>query len=169
MHNVVRALAHLLAPWQSMYSNSKAVSGSVTFVHLSGLLFGGGFAVASDRAAFRAVRATPETRRQLLNDLATVHRPVLFGLSALAVSGILQVAADIETFAGSPVFWTKVGLIMLLVANGYRLMRTERALRARGGIDIGDPLWQRLRAAAVASVVLWSSLVLAGTTLTTIS
>jgi len=152
-----------------MYSNSKVVSGTVTFVHLAALLFGGGFAVAADRIALRAARATPESRRQVLHDLAAVHRPVLIGLSVLAASGVLLVAADVETFAASPIFWVKAGLLLLLMGNGYRLMRTERALRSQGDIRIGDPLWQRLRGVAVASMALWTAIVLAGTMLTSSS
>lgn len=169
MHNLIHAMAHVLAPWQSLYSNSKVVSGAVMYIHLAALLFGGGFAVAADRAALRAVRGSPENRLQLLADLGAVHRPVLVGLAALAVSGVLQVTADIETFASSPIFWAKAALVALLVGNGYRLVRTERTLRARGDIDVGDPLWRRMRATAIASIVLWAATVLAGTALTSFS
>lgn len=165
MHAGIHALAHLLAPWQSLYSNSKIVSGAVTFVHLAGLLFGGGYAVAADRATFRAVRAAPEDRGQLLRDLAAVHRPILIGLGTLFLSGLLQLTADIETFATSPIFWTKMGLVLLLVGNGYRLMRTERALSARGDSHIEDQMWRRLHRAAVTSMVLWAAILLAGTML----
>lgn len=169
MTGSIHALAHLLAPWQSLFSNSKVVSGAVTYAHLAALLFGGGFAVAADRAALRAGRGAPENRRQLLNDLADVHRPVLIGLTVLALSGVLLFTADVETFASSPVFWTKAALVALLVGNGYRLLRTERALRARDDLDVTDPLWRRLRGTAVASMTLWAAVVLVGTALTTIS
>jgi hypothetical protein len=165
----IHALAHLLAPWQSLFSNSKVVSAGVTYVHLAALLFGGGFAVAADRAALRAARGTAENRRRLLDDLAAVHRPVLSGLAVLVVSGVLLFTADVQTFATSPVFWTKATLVALLVGNGYRLVRTERALRAGKEIDVGDPLWHRLRGTAISSMVLWAAVVLAGTVLTTIS
>lgn len=166
MPTALYTLAHLLAPWQSMYSNSKVVSGAVTFVHLSGVLFGGGFAIAADRAALRASYAEPESRQHVLIELAGVHRPVLLGLGALFISGLLQLTADIETFAVSPIFWTKMGLVVLLMGNGYRLMRTERALRARDAIDNRDPLWRQLRGTAVSSLALWAAIVLAGTILT---
>jgi hypothetical protein len=169
MQGSLHALAHVLAPWQSLFSNSKVISAAVTYVHLAALLFGGGFAVAADRAALRAARGAPERRRQLLDDLDAVHRPVLIGLGVLAVSGVLLFTADVQTFATSAVFWTKATLVALLMGNGYRLMRTERALRAGGEIDVGDPLWQRLRGTAMASMILWASVVLAGTVLTTVS
>jgi hypothetical protein len=165
----IHALAHLLAPWQSVFSNSKVVSAGVTYAHLASLLFGGGFAVAADRAALRATRGTPEGRAQLLDDLAAVHRPVLIGLAALGVSGLLLFTADVETFATSAVFWTKASLVALLMANGYRLMRTEQALRASAEIDITNPLWRRLRGTAITSMTLWAAVALVGTILTTIS
>lgn len=169
MHGLIHALAHFLSPWQSTYSNSKAVSSTVTFAHSAGLLFGGGFAVAADRATLRAVRAAPEQRLQVLAELDAVHRPVLTGLALLFASGVLQAAADVQTFATSPVYWTKMGLVGLLLTNGYLLKRTETTLRARGRGDDGDPLWIRLRRTAMASVLLWTAIVLAGTVLTSIS
>jgi hypothetical protein len=169
VHTIVHALAQFLSPWQSAYSNSKAVSSTVTFVHLTGLLFGGGFAVAADRATLRAVRATPERRLQALGELDAVHRPVLMGLGVLFASGILQLTADVETFATSPVYWTKMALVGLLLANGYVLKGTETILRARGGGEPHDPLWTRLRTTSIVSVALWASIVLAGTVLNSIS
>ena len=169
MQSAIHALAHLLAPWQSLYSNSKIVSDAVTYTHLAGLLFGGGFAVAADRAALRLSRGAPEHRRQLLTDLAAVHRPVLFGLAIMAVSGLLLFTADVETFALSPVFWSKATLVALLMGNGYRLMRTERALRTGDHPDHGERLWRRLRGTAITSMALWAAVVLAGTVLNSIS
>ncbi len=168
MHDVVHSIGQLLAPWQSLYSGSKVVSGAMTFVHLGALLFGGGFAVAADRATLRAARLSPERRWHFLQDLAAVHRPVVVALSVLFVSGLLQAAADVETFAISPVFWTKLTLVALLLANGYVLTRTETRLRESGG-SARDPLWTRLRRTAIASVVLWTAIVLAGTILTSSS
>jgi hypothetical protein len=169
VHGIIHALAHLLSPWQSAYSNSKAVSSAVFFAHVAGLLFGGGFAVAADRATLRAIRATPAQRLQTLVELDAVHRPVLVGLSLLFASGLLQLAADIETFAASPVYWIKMGLVVLLLANGYTLKRTETLLRVRNGGEPHDPLWARLRLTAISSLVLWTSIVLAGTVLNNVS
>jgi hypothetical protein len=169
VHGIIHALAQFLDPWQSIYSNSKAVSSTVTFVHLAGLLFGGGFAVAADRATLRAGRATPDRRLQVLGELAAVHRPVLVGLGVLFASGVLQLTADIETFATSPIYWTKMALVALLLANGFVLQQTEARLRAQGGGQSQELLWRRLQATAIASVILWAAIVLAGTVLTSIS
>lgn len=102
---------------------------------------------------------------QALDELDAVHRPVLMGLGLLFASGLLQAAADVETFATSPVYWTKMALVGLLLANGYVLQRTERTLRTQGGGHPQDALWSRLRATAIASLVLWVAIVLAGTVL----
>lgn len=165
----LRALADVLKPWQSLFSNSKVISDGVTFVHLAGLLFAGGFAIASDRATFRALRGTPEDRLMLLREISDVHRPVLIGLGAIFVSGVLQATADVETFGKSPVFLVKMILVALLGVNGVALQRTETALReptesVTGAVE-DEQLWQKLRRAAIASVVLWTAIVLAGTIL----
>jgi hypothetical protein len=169
VHGIIHAVAQFLSPWQSIYSNSKVVSGAIMFVHLAGLLFAGGFAVAADRATLRAARSTPERRLDALNELDAVHRQVLAGLGVIFASGVLQFSADVETFATSPVYWTKMSLVALLLANGYILKRTETILRAHGGGQPHDPLWNRLRKSSIASAVLWAAIVLAGTILNTIS
>src|SRR3982750_3449599 len=43
-------LARLAEPWNSLYSDSKAVSSAVLFLHLVPLLFAGGAAITADRA-----------------------------------------------------------------------------------------------------------------------
>jgi hypothetical protein len=72
-------------------------------------------------------------------------------------------AADVQTFAGSPVFWVKMVLLGLLLANGYILSRTETALRE--GEPASPVLWARLRYISAASIALWLGLILAGTVL----
>lgn len=165
----LRALADVLKPWQSLFSNSKVISDAVTFIHLGGLLFAGGFAIAADRATFRALRGTPQDRVTLLKEVSEVHRPVLIGLSVLFASGILLATADVETFGKSPVFLVKMTLVALLLVNGIALQRTESALRERTASISGaveeEPLWQSLRRTAMMSVGLWTSIVLAGTIL----
>ena len=164
----LQTLADLLAPWQSAYSNSKTLSTGVTFVHLAGLLYGGGFAVAADRAVLRAAKGADDVRRRVLSELEDTHRPVLIALTVSFVSGVALVTADIATFWSSPVYWAKMSLVMLLLANGWVLRNTERA--AIASADAGDVtgerrLWGRLTLTAWLSVILWASIVLAGTTL----
>jgi len=165
----LRALAEVLKPWQSLFSNSKVISDGVTFIHLAGLLFAGGFAIAADRATFRALRGTPQDRLTLLKEVKDVHRPVLIGLTVLFVSGILLATADVKTFGTSLVFLVKMTLVALLLVNGLALEHTESALRERSASHSGpvedQPLWSKLRRTAVASIALWMSIVFAGTIL----
>jgi hypothetical protein len=163
----LHAVANFLKPWQSLFSNSKVISDGVTFVHLAAVLFGGGLAIAADRATFRALRGSPDDRLTLLREVKDVHRPVLIGLSVIFVSGILLATSDVETFGTSPVFLVKMTLVALLLVNGVALERTESALRetsVSGPVE-DQPLWGKLRRTAIASMALWTSIVLAGTIL----
>lgn len=167
--SLLHALAGILDPWQSLFKDSKVVSDAVTFAHLAGLLFAGGFAIAADRATFRSLRGTPQDRATLLSEVRDVHRPVQIGLGVLFVSGILLATSDIKTFGTSPVFLVKMMLVALLLANGWTLQRTEGALRKQTAAVSGriedEPLWGKLRRTAIASVALWTLIVLAGTIL----
>jgi hypothetical protein len=165
--SLVPFLAQAFAPWHDLYGDSKAVAIAVSATHLLALLFGGGFAVAADRATLRTEFEDVRTRRRALEELAAVHRPVLTALAVLFLSGCALAAADVETFAASPFFAAKLLLVALLLANGAVLARTEAALRRRGA-DIGptaDRLWRRLRATARLSMGLWAATLLAGTVL----
>ncbi|MDB4869107.1 MAG: hypothetical protein JWL97_111 [Gemmatimonadales bacterium] len=164
--NILQAVANAAKPWASLYSDSTAISSAVTFLHLAGLLFAGGLAISTDRATFRALRGTDEDRNRLLLDLSNSHSWVLAGLSVIFVSGILLALSDVKTFGYSPVYWTKMSLVVLLLLNGALLQRTERKLRA-GSLLIQSTaprqrLWSRLRFAAATSMVLWTAIVLAG-------
>jgi hypothetical protein len=162
---IVATLAHALEPWKDLFSDSKGVASVVTGVHLVGLLFGGGLAVAADRSTLRALRRAPAERAGALAELHAVHRPVLIALALLFASGVALATADIESFLGSPYFYVKLSLVALLLANGTVLERTERALR-RGPAGAGtETLWRRLRTTSRLSLVLWTCTVAAGTVL----
>jgi hypothetical protein len=156
----VQTLSTLAQPWASLFSNSRVVSSGVMFTHLSGLVLGGGGAVAADRASLRAVRASAAQQASHLSELRLVHRAVLWGLSITFVSGLLLAAADVETYATLPAFWIKMGLIAMLLGNGVSMQRAERALAA------GTVAWRRLHVTAVLSLVLWFAVLLASTFLT---
>jgi hypothetical protein len=164
--STIQAVATAAKPWASLYSDSTVVSSAVTFFHLAGLLFAGGLAIATDRSTFRALRGTDEDRNRLLVDLGNSHSWVLGGLSVIFVSGLLLALSDVKTFAYSPVYWTKMSLVVLLLLNGSLLQRTERKLQA-GSMLIQSTgprqrLWSRLRFAAASSMLLWTAIVLAG-------
>jgi hypothetical protein len=163
---LIPTLVHAFAPWQSLYSDSKTVAAAVNAVHLTGLLFGGGLAVAADRTTLRALKGRPSDRTRALVELGAVHRPVVMALGVLFVSGFALAAADVETFSKSPIFLFKLGIVGLLLVNGAVLALTERALRRSPADQPRDPrLWRRLRISTYLSVALWTSTVLIGTVL----
>jgi hypothetical protein len=163
---VVQQLARIAEPWRSAYSESVAISTAVLFTHLAALVVGAGLALAADRATLRSWTAPPRERSRHLAELAITHRPVVAALSVLFVSGGLLFLADVENYATSAVFWTKMGLVALLLGNGFAMTRAERALRS-AGIEPNDAdlIWRRLRGLAMASVALWMATLLAGTVL----
>ena len=162
---IIATLAQWFAPWQSAYSGSKVIETVVTAVHLLALLFGGGMAVAADRAMLRALSDVPELRDVALRAIQATHRPVVIALSVSLVSGLALATADVNTFGNSPVFLIKLTLVALLCTNGLFLVVTERALRRDGPIENSASLWRRLRVATVLSIILWASTLIAGVTL----
>jgi hypothetical protein len=162
--DLVDQIADLAQPWASLYGDSPGLQTAITFLHLAGIFLGGGFAIATDRETFVALRAARLSGQiRHLAHLHTIHRPVMVGLVMALGSGFLLWAADVQTFARSPVFWVKMGLLGLLLANGYLLARTETTLRE--GAPDSPVLWARLRYISVASIALWLGLILAGTVL----
>lgn len=156
---VTGALATLAEPWAKVYGAHKSVSAAVTFLHLVPLIFAGGAAFTADRATLRAVRAGVADRTRQLQELALTHRVVQAGLALSIVSGVLLFLSDVETFLGSVFLWIKLGLVSLLLVNGFVMDRTERALNGSGD----DPaLWGRLRTLAILSAILWMATALAG-------
>ena len=157
---ILETIEAVLKPWSDWYSHSKATQAGVEYLHVGALLVGGGFALASDRAALRASRSDIGQRKHVLHDLSTIHRSVVTALCVSVVSGLLMLASDAGTFLVSPVFWTKMALVILLLANGYLVMRTEQRLNADSRPD--NPAWQRLTFGAIASMTLWLVTTLAG-------
>lgn len=152
----------LVARWAHLYSDHKAVSETVNFIHFGGILLAGGLAVAADRATLRLSRAQWDggTSSWALTEIAGVHRLVLVGLAVVVCSGLLQTFADLDTYLTSVVFWSKMALVVVLLGNGWIRLRAEQGVR-RG--DTGA--WPAYRRTSVASLVLWFTLVLYGTIL----
>jgi hypothetical protein len=156
----LETLESALKPWADWYSHTKPAQVGVEFLHVGGLLVGGGFALASDRAVLRALRSGLDQRARVLRELSTIHAPVVVSLGVSAVSGVLLLASDVGTFIVSPVYWTKMTLVLLLLANGYQIMRAEERLNADP--SPGNGAWPRLKLGAIASISLWLSTTLAG-------
>jgi uncharacterized membrane protein len=153
-------LGHLLEAWTSLYANHPALRTGIEFMHIGGLVAGGGCAITADLATITAASQVSAARTPQLLMLKRTHGIVIFGLSALSVSGVLLFAADVETFLYSRVFWLKMGLMVLLLINGGLLLVGERQVmrdEARA--------WARLQYTAMASLVLWLLTTLAGAAL----
>lgn len=164
MPGILAPLVTAARPFADWYSSAPRVQVGTSFLHFAGLLTSGGFAIATDRAVWRARRADATARRRLLAEIAGVHRPVLVGLAVVLVTGAMLTAADAETYLVSTTFWTKMGLVVLLLANGAWLGASEHRLAADP--DPANRSWRALFAASAASVTLWLSVLLAGVLLT---
>jgi uncharacterized membrane protein len=156
-------LARLAEPWNGMYSDSKAISSAVLFLHLVPLLVSGGAALSADRATVRVSRGSSDERARQLADLGRIHPVVLGGLAISFASGVLLFLSDVDVFLESPFFWIKLALIGVLLVNGFVMTRTEQALNA-GGDETA--LWSRLRTISLVSLALWLVTTLAGVVLT---
>jgi uncharacterized membrane protein len=161
--SLLHQLVTVAAPWADFYNGSKVAQTAVSFGHFGGMMTAGGFALAADRATLRAAAAAPSERGRRLQDLAESHPIVLSALAVTTVSGLLMLAADLESLVQTPAFWIKMGLVVLLLANGWRMLRAERALRQSEAADARA--WNRLRLAAMLSLLLWFAVVLAGAVL----
>ena len=152
---------HLFESWNSIYSNHALLRTAVNFVHVGGLMLGGGCAITADLATIEAVREGPIGRSSQLHVLKRTHTIVLTGIAALAISGLLLFAADADTFLHSRIFWLKMGLMAALLLNGVLMLLGERRV-LRGDTRA----WRRLHMVAVSSLLLWFLTTLAGAALT---
>src|SRR5262249_9470751 len=91
--------------WSTFYSAHASLRSAVEFVHVGGLLAGGGCAVAADLATISSARENSAARATELQLLKRTHGLVVAGLVALVVSGVLLLAADLPTYLHSMVFW----------------------------------------------------------------
>jgi hypothetical protein len=156
----IDVVTQLVESWSSLYANHAALRTAIEFVHIGGLVAGGGCAMTADLATITAAREGIAPRRIHLDLLKRTHRLIVLGLVALFVSGVLLFAADVGTFWYSRVFWLKMALISVLLVNGVLLLRVERQAHQ------GDArAWARLHYTAAASLVLWFLTTLAGAAL----
>jgi uncharacterized membrane protein len=156
------ALVRLVEPWSQFYGDSTLVPTLVVFGHIAALVFAGGLAITLDRATLRAARGPAEFRWRQLEELRSAHRLVVVGLSV--VTGVLLFTADLETYFGSWIYWTKIGLIVLLLLNGYMMTRVEARISSTPNAA-DEAGWKQLRTSAVVSLVLWFTIAFAGVAL----
>ena len=148
-----------LSSWASIYANSPSVRTALGFAHVGGLIASAGPALLMDRAILRAVRAGSTARGGHLAELEASHPIILGGLAVVLTSGLLLMAADVDTFLQSVTFWIKMTLVALLLVNGWRLRRLGRETNSH------DAGLRALGRAAMASIVLWTLTTLAGAAL----
>jgi hypothetical protein len=153
-------LIHAVEGWARLYADHKLISTGVIYVHLAGLLLGGGAAVAADRETLKAAGEPDAVRADHLSFLGTVHGIAIAGLAMLAVSGAAMFLADLETFWSARACWIKMGLLALLLANGVLMRQAERQAGT-----LPAQAWSRLKTTSVASLVLWFAILLASTLL----
>lgn len=161
----VAPLAHLVEPWQSLYSDHTLVSTAVIFVHLASLVASAGMAFAIDRAVMQTRPDDHEGRARRLDDLSSSHRAIITALAISFGSGLLLLLADLEAFVVMKSFWVKMTLIALLAGNALLMMRRERELHAvtAAPSPAADAIWSGIRRHAATSITLWFAIVLAGT------
>jgi hypothetical protein len=160
-------IVQLLKPWNNFYSHSKMAETVVQSLHIGGVLMAGGLAISADRGTLRALRAPAPDRAFPMRELAAVHQWVLTGLTIVVISGLGMLTADIETFFGSWVYWTKMVLFVVLLVNGLVIVRTEAELRADPHEQ--SPHWARLRLRALTSIGLWFTITVLGVALVNLS
>jgi hypothetical protein len=153
-------LVHAAQGWARLYADTKVVSTGVMYVHLAGLLLGGGAAVAADRETLKAAREAEPARADHLAFLGTVHAIAITGLALLALSGVAMLLADLETFWSAKAFWIKMSLIVLLLANGLVMRQAEQLARTLPG-----RAWRQLKTTSMLSLVLWFAILLASSIL----
>jgi hypothetical protein len=153
-------LASAADSWAAFYGDHRVVSVSIRFLHLAAIVVGGGSAIAADRRALSAI-GSAERRDAAVAELAGAHRVVVPSLAFVVATGVLMALSDRDVFFASPVYWTKLGLFVLLLANGGLLLAGERAFVA--GRPAGAGL---LRAGSALSLLLWLAVLFAGVWLT---
>jgi uncharacterized membrane protein len=155
------ALVALFEPWASYYSDSQLAQTLVTFAHIGGLVVGGGAAITADRGTLRM--ASDVDRRRHLLEIGRSHRLVITSLAIVVVSGLLLFASDLETYWGSPIFWVKMALVAGLLVNGAQMQRVERKATLESVVSSAQ--WGAMRGTAMASLILWLAITLAGVAL----
>jgi hypothetical protein len=147
----------LIDTWASVYSNSPAIRSAIAFVHIGGLVSGGGCAVAADVATLRAFCRGREAVAAEIARLHDVHRIVIGSLLLVMASGLLLMLADFDAYLSSTAFWIKMALVAALVANGAVLVRAgDRAARA------DSPAVGAMRLVSFSSLALWFATTLLG-------
>ncbi len=152
----------IIAWWSSYYGNHETASVVIRFLHLTGIILGGGTGLFSDRQVLRAARAAPEEREEVLTNLSRAHAHVISWIVIIGITGLLMTFADLHTFLGSKVYWAKMILVVLLICNGSALYLVERRTSRFGAATE----WASLVVVATISTILWLTILFFGVLLT---
>ena len=89
-------------------------------LHLVGLAFGAGGAIATDATFLRTVWDRKISKDEL-NLIKILSKVVITGLVLLILSGFLLLSTNPNylNMAENPVFWTKMTIVLILTANGF--------------------------------------------------
>src|SRR5438445_12980735 len=98
---IVVGLGALVTRWARVYADHEAVSGGVTYMHLAGILLGGGLAVAADRTVLRWSPEPGPDRSRELQRRGPSHRRVVGGPELTVLSGLGLPLADAGTYLTS--------------------------------------------------------------------
>lgn len=164
------ALLTALQPWADLYAQSGWLPLVFLTTHVLSLVVAAGVALAVDRRVLRATTASVDvaapSTAALLDELTDAHPLVMRALAITLLSGIAMATADLGTYATSRVFWSKMGLVALLLVNGQLMRRAERQLAERQLAE--RPLaaesmrMAALRSSALRSVLLWGGIIVLG-------
>ena len=146
----IDALARFAEPWHRAFGSSVTIATAVLFTHVSSMVCGGGLMLAADRTVLfpSLMDLNPSERERLAS--AVTRSIATRALVVTAASGMLLFLSDVSSFSRTPIFWTKMGLVALLIVNARLTGRSQGA---------------RFRAHAKVSVALWLLTLLAGTRL----
>ena len=147
--------------WSAYYGDHHAISITTRFMHLAGIVVGGGTAITADGAALRARRDWARRKDAVVAAMAEAHWVVVPSLGVIVATGLMMTAADTETFLNSRMFWSKMALFAVLVLNGAGLVAAERAAARSTESAPGV-----LTAVSGVSLVAWLGVLLLGTWLT---
>ena len=152
-------LAQITSWWSSFYGNHQIVSLVIRYLHLTVIVLAAGTALFIDRQVWRALRSGPPERESVLTMLTRSHPRVVPWLAVIAATGVLMTAAETSTFLASKLYWIKMALVAILLANGLVMLAAERRVGARAG-------WSRLAAISTISAILWLVILFLGKLLT---
>lgn len=167
---MIDLLTNLFQPWADVYSASAWLPTTVIALHVLALFCGGGIAIAADRRMLLARPGSSEAFLAVAEDLRSTHGIVIGAIVLMVLTGVALATADIGTFAASPVFWGKMAVFAMLMANGVFMRNAETQLLTNAretiemsvaGPEVTGP-WTRLVRHAWVSLAGWFTVVLLG-------